>query len=477
MADKTLSKSLPGTFVTVNDGGLAISPPVGGKKVTIMGTTTNDTLTLREPTRIRDRKLVATALDHADGTPSELSLAVEEAFRGGAENIEVIKISDSSGEDTGSYTAEDRFDALEAAYDVLKVTPVDIVVPYGVRADELPTGVNAGGTTRKAFYKQLADFCYQATKEANSVIGVIAASTPQEAAFHKGFTSGPTGRAGILFDTPAVAHVQEWVKYLSAETGSYGDYTGEHFIDFLAGSNETSPGVLDPNYDLWARDEDGAIALDNRGNNVDGGARVSIVAMAARIRHDRVRILANKLGLSGRTDMNTTGAVPYAALLSRLPAEIGATNHTMPGVSAARQLASSLAKKLMNFRYVTALDRALGYVIAKDSTAAHHASDETKSDFILTQIVRIVDEAIDIVRESGEEFISKPINAANVGALDNAIRVSLQSMKTAGALRRFDLALLSDVDAQVLGQLSVDITLVPAVELLEINTQISLEKE
>ena len=199
--------------------------------------------------------------------------------------------------------------------------------------------------------------------------------------------------------------------------------------------------------------------------------------MASRIRHDRVRNLANGLGVSGQTDMNHNGDVAYAALLSRLPAEIGATNHTMAGVAAARQLAASLAKDLMNFRYVTALDRALGYVIAKDTTGAHYASDETKSDFVLTQIVRIVDEAIDIVRETGEEFISKPINAANLGAFESAVRQSLTGMKTAGALRRFDFGILADVDAQILGEISVDLTLVPAVELLTINTQISLAKE
>jgi hypothetical protein len=477
MADKTLNKSLPGTLVTVNDGGLAITPPPGGTKVTILGTTTNDTLEVGEPTRIRDRKLVSPSLDHSDGTPSELSLAVEEAFRVGAENVEVVRIADASGEDTGSYTPENRFDHLEAAYDILKVTPVDIVVPYGARFEDNPTGVNALGTTRKPTWKQLGDFCYQATKEANNVIGVIGTKTPNEVAFERGWTGQPTGRAGILFNTPSIAHIQEWVKYLTAQVGTFGTYTAEHWTDYLAGSNETSPGVLDTNYDGWARETDGSIALDNKGNQVDGGARLSIVAMASRIRHDRVRTLAAGLGISGQTDMNHNGAVAYAALLSRLPAEIGATNHTMAGVSAARQLAASLAKDLMNFRYVTALDRALGYVIAKDTTGAHFASAETKSDFVLTQIVRIVDEAIDIVRETGEEFISKPINAANLGAFESAVRQSLTGMKTAGALRRFDFGVIADVDAQILGEINVDLTLVPAVELLTINTQISLAKE
>jgi hypothetical protein len=476
MADKTLEKSLPGTSVVVNDGGLEISPPAGGAKVTILGTTTNDTLEVGEPTRIRDRKLISLALDHADGSPSELSLAVEEAFRVGAQNVEVVRIADASGE-SSAYTVEDRFDDLESAYDILKVTPVDIVVPVGAKFDANPTGVNDLGTTRKPFWKQLGDFCYQATKEANNVIGVIAAPTPNEVAFAESWSGAPTGRAGVLFNTPSIAHIKEWVKYLTAEVGVFADYSAEHWIDYLAGSNETSPGVLDADYDGWARETDGSIAQDNKGNNVDGGARISVVAMAARIRHDRVRTLANGLGISGQTDMNTDGAVPYAALLSRLPAEIGATNHTMAGVSSARQLAASLARDLMNFRFVTALDRALGYVVAKDCTGAHYASDETKSDFVLTQIVRIVDEAIDIVRETGEEFISKPINAANIGAFDAAVRQSLNGLKAAGALRRFDLALLADVDAQVLGELSVDLTLVPAVELLTINTQISLAKE
>jgi len=374
MATKTLDKALPGTQVTVNDKGLAISPEVAGKKLTIMGTTTNDALTLREPTRIRDAKRIATALDHGDGRPSELSLAVEAALRAGAENIEVIRIADASGEDIDNYSPEDRFDALEEAYDVLKVVPVDVVVPVGAKFDVLPTGVNSNGTTRKAFWKQLGDFCYQSTKEANSVIGVIATRTPSEHAYNQSLSGAPTGEAGWLFDTPAITHITDWSNYLQA----LGGYSAEHFTDYLAGSNETSPGVLDSNYDGWARDNGGTIAIDEKGNNVDGGARISVVAVAARIRHDRVRTLGNKLGLSAQTDMNTDGAVEYGAILTRLPAEVGATNKTIPGVFAARQLSASMAKNLMNFRYVTMVDRNLGYVVVKDVTGAHSASNETK---------------------------------------------------------------------------------------------------
>jgi hypothetical protein len=482
MADLTADYGLPGVHTVINDGGLAITPPPAGTKLTILGTTTNTTLPLREPVRITDVKLVAVAIDHPDGTPSEMSLAVYEALRAGAQTIEVVKISENSGEDTGTYFHETRFDDLESAYDVLKLSTVDVVHPAGAYLDVLPTGVNSAGTTRKNLGKQLADFCYQATKEANTAIGVIGTRLPLQVAVEEAWSGiTATDRADWLFDTPSLAEVSEWVEHLSANTGSstFGslDHSADNtHEDYLAGSDETSAGEVSATYDFWAREEDGTTATDQRGNNVDGGARISVLAMPARVRHQDVLRLANKLGKSGQTSMNTNGAAAYAGLVTRLVAENGTTNQTIAGVFSARQLNATLATQLLNFRFVSGMDRTRGFVVTDGITGAYNASAYTRSDFVRLTTVRIVDAAVDIVRSAGEQFIGLPINNQHLAALNTAIRTALDLMKASGALQRFEFSLISSPDQQVLGELDVDMTLVPAFELRDINHVVSLTK-
>lgn len=477
---KTADYSLPGLDVTVNDLGLRISPSISGTKLTIVGTTSNTLLPLMEPVQILDAKLISTAFDHVDGTPSELTLAVAEALAAGARNIEVVKIAEISGEDTGAYTAEDRFDDLEEALDILKLTPIDVVYTPGAFIDDVATGVsNYSAGTRKGFHYLLADKMYQANKQGNTSVAVIGAKPMMQVADEESWDADvPANRGEQYFDEPKIAYVREWVDHLTADTGVLVDHSTEtELIGFLMGSVETSPGVINAGYDLWSYNAAGVIATDFLGNNVDGGQYLSIVAMAARVRHPDVRRLANAVGQAGSSDMNTNGAAAYAGLITTLDPHFATTNQTMGGVFAARQLAAGLATELLEYRYVAALDRPKGYVVAAGVTAAYNASTNTRSDFVNLSTVRITHAALDLVRLAAEDFIGGPINPLRMSALEGAIQSSLNRLKAEGAVRRADFTILTTPDMQVLGEAQIDLIVVPSFELRTVRVITSLAKE
>ncbi len=86
------SDNLPNVNVTINDFGLRIAPPAPGPKLTIIGAFKHagGTIPLNEPLLIDNVGVAMRNLRNDDGTPSELTLAMEEAITAGASNIEIV---------------------------------------------------------------------------------------------------------------------------------------------------------------------------------------------------------------------------------------------------------------------------------------------------------------------------------------------------------------------------------------------------
>ena len=91
------SDNLPNVNVTINDFGLRIAPPAPGPKLTIIGgfKHAGGTIPLNEPLLIDNVGVAMRNLRNDDGTPSELTLAVEEAVAAGATNVEIV-VTDNS---------------------------------------------------------------------------------------------------------------------------------------------------------------------------------------------------------------------------------------------------------------------------------------------------------------------------------------------------------------------------------------------
>lgn len=467
----TNSDSLPQVNVTVNDGGLRVAPPQLGPKLTILGTTNATDILVNEIYVVDDLSKAVIALRDAVNQPSELSLAVEEAYAAGARNVEVVKIATSSAliDATTGYDPDLRYTALATSYDLLLNHPVDIVVPIGAWIDdrELTTG---------NFGKQLADFCYQSTKENNTGFGVIAPMHPATQVQYDGsWTDHATNydQANALFGDITLAETTAWATALS-------NIAGTHMADYVDGSDDQTYGVA---YKLkWTASDTtlgaNGTALDGNGLWIDAGQFISVLATPNRYVGPEARKFATHVGgtAAGKNFINSDGSVAYAAKLTTLDPHMAITNKTIFGQRAARSLSASQAKSLLNARFVSMFTKPSGYVVSSGITGAHNASVSERSDFVRITTVRIVHAVVDAIREAGEAFIGKPISTPYVNAMESQIESTLQTIARSGAIRSYDFAIAASPDQQVLGEVAISLTIVPAFELTTIKTTVSLIK-
>lgn len=472
----TNSDALPQVNVTINDGGLRVAPPQLGPKLTLLGVTSNTGITTNEVYVVADLAKAVAALRNSDDTPSELSLAVEEAFAAGARNVEVVKIGLNSevyatSEATGDYDSDLRYALLAATYDILLNHPVDIVVPLNAWFDDrdLTSGTHFG--------KQLADFCYQSTKENNSGFGVIAPMSPATRAVRDSGSWSAWATAnvdGINFGDSSLTEISAWVTALT-------DQTATELNAYIDGSDSAT--YKSAYKTAWTA-SDGTLgatgtAEDGNGLWIDSGQFISIIAAPNRYVGPEARKLSNAAtgsSYNGLNYVNTDGSVAYAAKLTTLDPHIAATNQTIFGQRSSRALSASQAKSLLNNRYVSMFTKPSGYVISSAITGAHNVSISERSDFVRVTTVRITQAVVDAVRDSGEAFIGKPISTPYVNAMESQIESTLSNIARAGAIRSYDFAITASPDQQVLGEVSVSLTIVPAFELTTINATVSLTK-
>lgn len=522
----TNSDNLPRVDVTINDFGLRIAPAAPGPKVTIIGSLkhTGGTLPVNEPLLIDNISVAMRNLrNDVDSSPSDLSLAVEEAIGAGATNVEIV-ITDTGQKtpftgteaDLATY-ATSQYTKLETTYDKLLNHEVDVVFVAGVYADGFASakgidGVIQTGVTDHAasqnFTKQLADFCFQQTKETNSAFGVIGTTPITTVAKNLRWRENGsqavtqyTGADGAFFNTPSITIVDEYVKYLTQETGDStvfnactgeagasdvtGGYTGlaanlyAKWNTYLHGSVQGSdPPLPHSTYidEFQALDTEDNLAVDTDGNKVDAGAYVSVVAGVSRAFGTEATRFANKMNAANTTYVNSNGAAAFAGALSVSAPHMGLTNRSLQSVGQVRAISSRQSRDLLRHRMVSLVQKAAGYVVASGITGAFNAGASSRSDFVRITTIRTVQAMAEVIRDAGESFIGKPISGPFLAALESAIDTDLQRALKRGAIRSYDFAITSTPDQQVLGEVSIDLSMVPAFELLTINTTVSLSK-
>ena len=448
--------NLPGTTVQILDQGLRISRPPSGPKVLLLGmtTSTNANAATNVPYTISNGSITTAyqSFLNADGTPSELCQAMYECFIAGGRDIDMVNILPSA---SGAFTsANDRYGYLADTYDILVNYNANIVVPVGARLDDSVTANYHGdGGSVWNFGYQLANFCYQCTKNNNTSIGSIGV---------KGAIASPSG-------TPTLSQVESWVKTLESYSGALSYYDGTtdtgggtpgHY-SFVANSTEQMP----VNY--AAGD-----VFDAKGNHVDIGAYISVVAANARATNDAAVDLYPTLGF-----YNTDGAAAYAGLIASLPAKSAPTNKVVSGVALQQGISENQADRLAGKRYVTFMSKPKGIVVSSAMTGAYNINQYSRSDFVRLTTVRIVQDAVNYVRGIADPFIGQPNNAPQRNALATAINNALKSMQENGALRRYDFNVFASPTDQILGKATVELILVPAFELQQIVVVVALTSE
>lgn len=441
--------NLPGASVEITDQGLRITRAPEGPKTMILGftTSTDSDATPYIPFPLADTTLTTgyTKFRNADGTVSELSKALYEAHIAGARNIEIMNILPTAS--GASLADDDRYGYLDAAYEVLFNYDADIIVAVGAPLDSITL------TGSRNFGYQLANFCYRATQNNNTCTGIVGV---------RGATSSPSG-------TPTLAEIETWTADLAAYTNcpeydgttdSSDDGIPENYA-FVATSDGHMPAS-------WA----GGDVEDTKGNKVDIGAYLSVVAANLRAINEAASDIYPVLGY-----YNSDGTAAYAGLVASLPAKSAPTNKILHGVVLQQGLSLGQADRLAGSRFVAAMDKPKGYVVASAMTGAYNISDYARSDFVRLTTVRIMHDAINIVRDVSEAFIGEPNSAPQRNALSAAVENALKAMQESGALRRFDFNIFATPNDQVLGKATVEMVLVPAFELQQITVYVSLAAE
>ena len=444
--------NLPGTTVEITDMGLRISRPPSGPKIVLLGltTSTNSSATPYVPYKVAAGTITTAyrVFKNSDDSVSSLCKALMECHIAGGRNIELMNILPSAS--GASIADDDVYGYLDAAYAALFNYNPDIIVPVDAHLDDT---VTASAGFNRNFGYQLADFCYQATKNNNTCIGVIGVDGPNASA------SG----------TPTLAEVETWVADLEAYTNcSVYDGTTDANNDgkpdnyaFVA----TSDGHMPANYA-------GGDVEDAKGNKIDIGAYISVVAGEVRAVNEAANDLYPTLGY-----YNSDGAAAYAGLVASLSAKSAPTNKNINGVTLQNNISLSQANRLAGKRFMPIIEKPKGVVAASAMTGAYNISDYSRSDFVRLTTVRIVHDAINYVREACDQFVGEPNNAPQRNAMGAAIESALTSMKDVGALRRYDYNIYSTPADQVLGRATVELLLVPAFELQQVTVIISLAAE
>lgn len=170
-----------------------------------------------------------------------------------------------------------------------------------------------------------------------------------------------------------------------------------------------------------------------------------------------------------RLAYSASGAASYAGVLSTLPAASAATNKIVPSVQLPFRLNTSKVDALSGKRYVHFFQKPKGIVVADAPTASRPLSDYSRRS-----TMEIVKATLDSVRQIGEPFLGQGINNAQIAALETAIGQGLSELTKAGVLVRFDLKVTATALQRVRGEVNVELVLVPAFELRQINVTVGL---
>jgi hypothetical protein len=171
---------------------------------------------------------------------------------------------------------------------------------------------------------------------------------------------------------------------------------------------------------------------------------------------------------------SANGAAAYAGLISALPARLSPINKAINSLVDLRyRLSNRQLERLTDARYVTARSSVAArgqFVITDDPTAAAPGSD-----FESLSTVRIVVEAMNVVRAVSEPFIGQGNTPAEILAMRTAITSGLRAMVDASALNAFDFEIISTPEMRARHLIDIELVLVPAFSIKQIRTFIRLK--
>lgn len=299
------------------------------------------------------------------------------------------------------------------------------------------------------FAYQLANFCFSISVNDNEATGVIGTKNP------KSFSA---------------KDVSSWIGKEPVK-----DASGQIIINgsgllgnkFMVGSTERDRGFIatfSGNLPIGANFQANAdVIKDRNGALVDIGKYISVCAMPL--------TFFNSTDLTGAGYQSTMASM-YGGFYSSLPSNSSPTNKTISGVRAPFRISKTKLNSLAKAHYVSVKQKEETLKISDAPTAAR-----PESDFVRLTTVRIVSEAVNVVRTVAEPYIGEPNTAAARVALETGIVRELARLQELGFVQRFEAKVTATVAQQIQGDATVELVIVPAFELRKITIITSLAKQ
>lgn len=205
---------------------------------------------------------------------------------------------------------------------------------------------------------------------------------------------------------------------------------------------------------------DGNVQVDSNGAPIDIGKYLSVVPAIANTG------VSAAIGTDGR---NTNAAAIYAGLLTTINPGDSTTNVVIPRISVPFQVKKTKLDQLAHAGYVMLQDKARGVTVVSGELATNINSDY---DYVSTSI--IISDVIQTIREVADPYIGRGLNEATTAALNTAIESALQLKVTNGSIVKYGFSVITNRTVNGKGSLTVQLTIVPAFELREINVAAKL---
>jgi hypothetical protein len=135
-----------------------------------------------------------------------------------------------------------------------------------------------------------------------------------------------------------------------------------------------------------------------------------------------------------------------------------------------------VAKAFIDARIATMVTRSTGFVVAKGITAAYNAAPHIRSDYVNWTTYSIVLLSLDLARNAAEPYMGAQSSPEILNAMQNDIDQAMHFLIQLGAASSITANIIQTRDQQILGELDVDINMVPYGEISNINFRHSLSR-
>lgn len=333
----------------------------------------------------------------------------------------------------------------------------DVVISGGATASPndwpAPSDRIAADYHEVSFAYQLANFCYQHTKNQSTCIGMIGFEPP--VSYYTGDMHAWVGELPVK--NPAGSITTDGYGVLG-----YPETVGATATRLNPLCHDKASGRSAGFYATASEFKDDSALVDGGGNSIDIGAYLSLIPESP--------IHVNVIG--GIAGYTASAAAYYAGLVARLDEKEAPTNKQAPGLNVRYKVGKARLDKLVSAKFVVFEPRPEGTFVVDAPTAATSASDYQR----LTT-VRIVALVENRVRGIGRKFIGRVSNNSTREAFKAELEEGLQNLSKRGYLKGYRYDISATPVQDVLGQLYVNLVLIVPNELRQIFTTVALAIE